>query len=64
MYHASRRQRKVSPNRCRKYKTLNFRQRLPRGMIDEQFSPPGGKATILSPLRCRREKNIARVSVA
>ena len=47
LYHASRRQRKVSPNRCRKFETLNFRQRLPRAMIDEQFSPPDGNSTSL-----------------
>ena len=32
--------------------------------MDRQFSPRDGNATILLPLRCRREKNIARVSVA
>ena len=35
-----------------------------RDMIDEQFRPRDGNATILLPLRYRREKNIARVSVA
>ena len=28
------------------FKTVNFRQRLPRGMIDEQFSPRNGNVNV------------------
>ena len=56
---------KFPPILCRKFKTLNFRRRLSRGTIDEQFSPREGNATILSPSpRLQfREKNIARVPI-